>query len=97
MEPKLIDFRAEIKPPVLSRWSWNARTRLLEHEQRDYYVDFNRMNSSAQCLDWVFQLFNKTWTDAQDMYELLQAIQYYIQPQSSLCSGGIEMNLTAQS
>jgi len=80
----------EKNPPALTCWLWNGKNRTLTNIKRGYEVDFEQMRTSAECLDWVFQIYAKTWADPKTISELLAAIRFYINPQSNLCSYGCE-------
>ena len=79
------------------RWgNWMLKgNRTLEHRIKGstfvrYYIDLDRMQTSAECLDWIFQIHRKSWITDQDRADLLHAIQDIINPQAALCSGGVE-------
>lgn len=55
-----------------------------------YDIDLDKMKTSAQCLDWIFQVAFKTWMTAQDRSDLLEAIRDTVHPQANLCSFGVE-------
>jgi hypothetical protein len=74
------------------KWEWFRRGRYLHHRVYQYYLEFDRCTTSAECLDWIFQIRNKTWCDKDTLFDLLEAIQFIIHPQELLCSGGIERN-----
>ena len=49
-----------------------------------------RCTTSAEVLDWIFQVHLKGWIEPSDSYNLIVAFRELISPQSNLCSGGIE-------
>lgn len=53
-----------------------------------YFVDLERMNTSAAVLDWIFQLQKKSWTSVDDIGHLIAALQDIFDPQARLCSFG---------
>ena len=72
-------------------WRLNATNLTLEHltgDHLDYYVDLEKMNTSAEMLDWIFQVRGKAWASDQDMGDLLTAFDELLKPQVNLCSGG---------
>jgi hypothetical protein len=48
------------------------------------------VKSSASLLDWIFQVWEKPWASPKVMGELLDLIEEYINPQSTLCAWGVE-------
>ena len=71
-------------------WRLNAANLTLEHVNGGYYVDLEKMNTSAQMLDWIFQVRGKVWASDQDMGNLLTALDEIFRPQATLCSGGLD-------
>ena len=55
------------------------------------------MNSAAQMLDWIFRINKKSreMYPAQDLADLLQALQDILDPQANLCGGGAGKRLDA--
>ena len=75
------------------RWRLKARTNELALTIGGiprYWIDLDSMQTSAQCLDWIFQASQKAWMTNEDRGNLLLAISELIRPQSTLCSWGIE-------
>ena len=48
------------------------------------------MSSSAQVLDWIFQMAGKSWVASQDLGDLVHALEDLIDPQANLCSFGTD-------
>ncbi len=55
-----------------------------------YDISLTRCRTSAQVLDWIFQIANKRWATDGVIAGLVRALNYYLHPQSSLCSFGVE-------
>lgn len=56
-----------------------------------YSIDVNSCrNSTAACLDWIFQVSKKRWIRPEDRSDLLLAIEDLVRPQRTLCSFGID-------
>lgn len=74
-------------------WSWN-RDRAVLRKQRDddtlYSVPLADMTTSANMLDWIFQLRQKTWVSDAEMGAIIYAMDELLCPQGCLCSNGIE-------
>jgi hypothetical protein len=74
------------------KWHYNAENNALDYiidGAVRYYIDLDRMATSAQCLDWIFQVAFKTWMTDHDRTCLLAAIDKKVDPQSRLCGGAI--------
>jgi hypothetical protein len=85
-------------PPTPTRWGrWRLKKRYDTLELRGadgyllYGVDLrDARKSSAACLDWVCQASKKAYLTNDDRADLLQAIRDTVDPQGTLCSGGVE-------
>lgn len=54
----------------------------------EYEIDLETITTSAEMLDWIFQVQGKGWMTAKGLADLLQAFEDLLHPQSNLCSGG---------
>ena len=91
----LHELKSRECPTRWGRWRLNARTNELEFwddlRGKVYWIDLgNARTSSAACLDWIFQVSQKTWMKPDDRSNLLLAIRDTVDPQANLCSWGIE-------
>jgi hypothetical protein len=72
------------------RWLLCTDTLELVYEERPgrakYFIDLERMNTSAAMLDWIFQLCRKRWVTPTDAGNLVRALQDIFNPQARLCS-----------
>jgi hypothetical protein len=59
-----------------------------------YPIDIERFTSSAQMLDMILQVVGKTWATNDCVAGLVHALDYLLQPQATLCSGGSNKTLT---
>jgi hypothetical protein len=94
--------RHEPQPPHhgdrWGNWRLDAKNLTLEHltgDHLDYDVDLEKMNTSAEMLDWIFQVRGKAWASDQDMGDLLTALDELLKPQVNLCSGGRDCRFDA--
>ena len=55
-----------------------------------YSVDLERCRTSAEVLDWIFQVSTKTWAPPEVVGELVRALDAALSPQATLCSFGEE-------
>ena len=80
-------------------WRYNADTLALEYYDEDgkyrYGVDLQRCNSSAEVLDWIFQLADKVWCGYECTGHLVQAIRDLLN--RDFCSGGQDRPFDAAS
>ena len=53
-----------------------------------YEVDLELCRTSAEMLDWIFQVSKKTWATADIVKDLLTAFDDLLSPQATLCSFG---------
>lgn len=83
MEQELLDRRAW-GPWYLQTSNWVLFTEIPYH----YEIDLETITDSAQMLDWIFQIASKTWSTAEILGSLVQALQDIFHPQSYLCSWG---------
>jgi hypothetical protein len=72
-------------------WKFAPSTLVLRH-RRGYGIDLGTCTTSAETLDWIFQVSKKTWMRPKDRSDLLEAFEYLLNPQGTLCSCG--RNLT---
>lgn len=69
-------------------WNLDARQLTLTHATEGYEIDLEEIHSSADILDWIFQVLSKEWGDATTVYDLLSALEAILNPQSNYCSFG---------
>ena len=82
---------------IWGNWRLDSSNLALVHAADKYPIDLERMNSAAQMLDWIFQVNKKAREvyPAQDLADLLQALQDILDPQANLCGGGARKRLDA--
>ena len=59
-----------------------------------YWVDLDRVRSSAEVLDWIAQISKKTWCTEKILANLVWALDDILDLQQNYCSFGIERKLT---
>lgn len=68
------------------KWSFNKKNLTLEHDNRYYYVDLEKINSSSAMLDIIFQIQGKKWVDSDNTtLDLLRALNEILCPQGNYC------------
>lgn len=84
-----------IMPEIYNRQEWGSWT--IERDnltlnfregRHSYQIDLEPIYSSAQVLDWIFQVRGKGWASPKVMADLLEAFHDIFHPQATLCSGG---------
>src|SRR5688572_15832951 len=74
---------------ALSIWRFDSTMRVLayfnERGHWQYEIDLERCTTSAQVLDWIFQIAEKTWATDRVLAALLHALNAILHPQSTLC------------
>jgi hypothetical protein len=97
----LMDYLVK-QPSHGDRWgNWELDTNLLvliyrgRQGHNEYEIDLEKIDGSAEMLDWIFQLNSKSWVSRKDMGDLVQAFDDIFTPQSTLCGQGIDKKLDA--
>lgn len=73
-------------------WMFDRRLLTLTNACEGYEIDLTEINSSAEMLDWIFQILDKMWADATTMHDLLLALDAVLGVQANHCSLGVERN-----
>jgi len=68
-------------------WMFDSNNLALIHAD-GYTIHLNEVDSSAEILDWIFQIQQKSWADASTMHDLLSAFDAVLRPQAHYCSEG---------
>jgi hypothetical protein len=70
-------------------WKLNRKAMALTLEIHPWYeIDLERIRDSAEMLDWIFQIFKKTWATPDIIYDVLNAFESIFEPQANLSSFG---------
>ena len=54
----------------------------------DYEIDLSGISQSSEMLDWIFQMYHKSWVSKDDLHCLIAAFDEIFQPQDTMCSFG---------
>jgi hypothetical protein len=58
-------------------WQLKVKTRVLHHGvYPDYEIDLDKIKKSADVLDWIFQLQEKTWVTDAHIADFARCIRY---------------------
>lgn len=74
-------------------WRWDrdrASLRKMHGDDIVYTVPLFDMRTSADMLDWIFQLRQKTWMSDAAMGAIIFALDELLRPQACLCGQGME-------
>jgi hypothetical protein len=85
---------------TLRHWCVNFDNLTIEHVRGPgfYYVDLERCLTSADVLDWIFQIHRKRWGSSDGVVEeLLWLLGLLLQPQANLCTGGLSKKIPKRS
>jgi len=75
------------------QWKHNHTDHTLNFGRGLYTIDLLMIHSSAELLDWIFQINQKTWATAIVMQDLLNAFDEIFDPQANLCPCGEDRRL----
>ena len=56
------------------RWTFNPDNACLETAAPWYQIPVYELTTSAEILDWIFQVQEKTWSSSEDIGDLVAAI-----------------------
>ena len=62
-----------------------------------YWIDLDEIQSSAQMLDWILQIYHKGWAKNNSVvFDLIAAFDMIFKPQNNLCSFGMSKKINAK-
>ena len=70
-------------------WVLDKETLVLRHKGTDYEIDLEACNNSAQILDWIIQVSQKTWATNDVIGEFVRALDDILDIQGHFCGGGL--------
>ncbi len=95
----LLSYREEPSPfqegMRFGAWIFSLQDLTLTHEDTDYEIDLEELNTAADILDTLLQVGEKTWCSFEAAGQLMQAIAYLLDPQANVCSFGEEQPFNA--
>jgi hypothetical protein len=90
----LAELLASPEPCPRDFGGWRLHRRsgclVLHRSPDDYDIPLDRCRTSAAVLDWIFQIAEKSWATPRIIAGLIHALDYYLYPQATLCSFGVE-------
>jgi hypothetical protein len=97
---ELIDRLNEMPSPqhgdTWGNWWYDQKNKVLEHKTSRYYVILKQCVNSANVLDWIAQIKNKTWASAKDLGDLVTALDDLLDLQGNICGGGNDHQFDAK-
>jgi hypothetical protein len=85
--------KTHVTHPSWGPWVYDPSDHTLNHGPVTdwvYFIDLREITTSAQMLDWIFQIAGKTWGTPAVVGGLVQAFEDLLNPQGALCSFGME-------
>ncbi|MBM2826472.1 MAG: hypothetical protein HW403_536 [Dehalococcoidia bacterium] len=89
----LINMELPPKGEAWGPWRYNRDNLTLEFwrgQKLRYYVDLERCRNSAEILDWVAQVSDKSWASDADVGQLVRALNGLLHLQNNICSSGVD-------
>jgi hypothetical protein len=80
-------------PCSLTWGPWRLSGHRLIDTEHHYAIDLTSCTSSAEVLDWLCQIADKSWATPELLGHLTQAINTILRPQGRLCSNGEDQRL----
>jgi hypothetical protein len=75
-------------------WELDTEDLILAHGE-DYWIDLQRISTSAEMLDWICQLAQKSWVTPTALGYLVLAFEDIFDPQANLCGSGKSKTINA--
>ena len=69
-------------------WDLDKEALVLRHKEIQYEIYLDECNSSAQILDWIIQVSQKSWATDDVIGELIRALDDILGIQGHFCGGG---------
>lgn len=66
---------------------------VFQFENIEYPIPLNRCNNSSQILDWIYQIYGKSWAKQEDIYDLISAFNDIVRVQDQICCFGVDVAL----
>jgi hypothetical protein len=70
-------------------WTYLPSTRQLRYANR-YHIELLECTTSAALLDRIFQVSKKVWLTTQDRSDMIEALDYLLDPQGTVCGMGFD-------
>jgi hypothetical protein len=84
-------------PERWGKWKLDRDRRTIYYDgPHDYWFSLAQMNTSAEVLDWIVQLHEKSWAKPEDVGNLVAALDDIFDLQNNMCGCGIEHRFNAQ-
>lgn len=83
-------------PWRLMKQSCELSTDPRSHVRYAYPVDLTRCTTSAEVLDRICQIAQKTWANDATLAGLVRAINEILYPQATLCSSGRHLTISVE-
>ena len=89
-----------LSKPLPERWGpWKidpVRRAIFYDGPHDYWLPLAQTNNSAEVLDWIVQLHEKSWATPEDIGNLVAALDDIFDLQNNICGCGIDHRIDAE-
>jgi hypothetical protein len=90
-------FLSKPLPERWGKWKLDRDRRAIFYDgPHDYWFPLAQMNNSAEVLDWIMQLHEKSWARPEDIGNLVAALDDIFDLQNNICGCGIEHRFDAK-
>ena len=79
---------AQMNKTTWGGWALDKDTLVLRHKGTNYEVYLDECNNSAQILDWIVQVSQKSWSTNDVIGELVRALDDILGIQGHFCGSG---------
>ena len=84
-------------PEQWGNWKLDRDRRAIFYDgPHDYWFSLAQMNNSAEVLDWIVELHEKSWATPEDIGNLVAALDDIFDLQNNICGCGVEHRFNAK-
>jgi hypothetical protein len=90
-------FLSKPLPEQWGKWKLDRDRRAIYYDgPHDYWFSLGQMNNSAEVLDWIVELHEKSWATPEDIGNLVAALDDIFDLQNNMCGCGIDHRFDAK-
>src|ERR1700691_1366124 len=90
-------FLSKPLPERWGKWKLDRVRRAIYYDgPQDYWFPLAQTNNSAEVLDWIVQLHEKSWATPEDIGNLVAALDDIFDLQNNICGCGIDHRFDAK-
>ena len=84
-------------PENWGKWKLDRDRRVIYYDGRhDFWFSLGQMNNSAEVLDWIVELHEKSWATPEDIGNLVAALDDIFDLQNNICGCGVDHRFNAK-